>query len=115
MTQQTVTPELAVQASELRSAIAVALGTLTPREECVLRLRFGFDTDKEMTYEAIGGILGTSFQRAHQLKVKALLKLRRLPRSMPILAAAKAGMSTRKLPGGSYRGVVLDETIISAL
>lgn len=57
---------------------------LTTREECVLRLKFGFETGKEMSYSEIGAIFGMSSSRIQEIAATALRKLRQ-PKSSKIL------------------------------
>ncbi|OQA77560.1 MAG: RNA polymerase sigma factor SigA [Tenericutes bacterium ADurb.Bin239] len=49
---------------------------LTPREERVLRLRYGFDDDKPRTLEEVGKIFGVTRERIRQIEAKAIKKLR---------------------------------------
>jgi RNA polymerase primary sigma factor len=56
------------------------LSTLQPREEKILRLRFGLDGQSEETLEAIGKTFKVSKERIRQLEKKALGKLRHLNR-----------------------------------
>lgn len=55
--------------------LEAVLATLTPREERVLRQRFGLDGD-ERTLEQVGDALGVGRERARQIEQKALRKLR---------------------------------------
>lgn len=61
---------------ELKTAIADVLSTLTPREEKVLRLRFGFDDGNRRTLEEIGKEFNVQRERIRQIEAKALRKLR---------------------------------------
>lgn len=66
-----------IEAAELRSISDEALSTLTPREEKILRMRFGLDRGgRERTLEEIGGFFGVSRERIRQIESKALNKLR---------------------------------------
>ncbi len=79
--------EDALVAKELKSAVAEALKTLTPREEWILRMRFGIDTNTDHTLETVGGehkkLMGYSItrDRVRQIEAKAIRKLRHLSRS----------------------------------
>ena len=79
--------EAALVAKELKSAVAEALKTLTPREEWILRMRFGIDTNTDHTLETVGGehkkLMGYSItrDRVRQIEAKAIRKLRHLSRS----------------------------------
>ncbi len=60
------------------------LKTLTPREEKILKLRFGVDCAGEHTLEEIGQSLAVSRERIRQIESKALGKLRHRSRSEPL-------------------------------
>jgi len=65
-----------LSAKELKSTITEALSTLTPREERVLRKRFGIGLATDYTLEEIGkGFLVTK-ERIRMIEVKALRKLK---------------------------------------
>ena len=51
---------------------------MTPREERVIRLRFGFVDGKPWTLEEIGKVFNVTRERIRQIEAKALRKLRRL-------------------------------------
>jgi len=66
-----------VEAVELRAVSDEALSTLTPREEKIVRMRFGLDrSGKEHTLEEIGNLFGVTRERIRQIESKALKKLR---------------------------------------
>ena len=70
------TAEDELSAKELKSTITEALSTLTPREERVLRKRFGIGLPTDYTLEEIGkGFLVTK-ERIRMIEVKALRKLK---------------------------------------
>ena len=70
------TAEDELSAKELKSTITEALSTLTPREERVLRKRFGIGLATDYTLEEIGkGFLVTK-ERIRQTEAKALRKLK---------------------------------------
>ena len=52
------------------------LNTLTPREEKVLRMRFGIDEKKDHTLEEVGQEFDVTRERIRQIEAKALRKLR---------------------------------------
>jgi RNA polymerase primary sigma factor len=70
-------PHAAAEASALQSAVAEAIGDLTPREQRVLRLRFGLGGAGDHTLEEIGKEFGVTRERIRQIEMKALEKLRR--------------------------------------
>jgi len=76
--------ELAVRSSERRD-IEKALSLLTPREERVLRLRFGLDDGRPRTLREIGRELGLSGERVRQIEVRAIRRLRH-PKRRELLA-----------------------------
>ena len=57
------------------------LSTLTPREEKVLRMRFGIDEKEDHTLEQVGEEFGVTRERIRQIEAKALRKLRHSSRS----------------------------------
>jgi Sigma-70, region 4/Clp amino terminal domain, pathogenicity island component/Glyoxalase superfamily protein len=52
---------------------------LTPREEYVLRMRFGIGTDTDHTLEQVGQQISVTWERIRQIETKALRKLKRRP------------------------------------
>ncbi len=65
----------------LREQLESVLDTLTPREEKVLRLRFGLDDGRSRTLEEVGQEFGVTRERIRQIEAKALRKLRHPSRS----------------------------------
>jgi len=65
----------------LKEQLEDVLNTLTPREEKVLRLRFGLDDGRPRTLEEVGQIFGVTRERIRQIEAKALRKLRHPSRS----------------------------------
>jgi len=57
------------------------LKTLTPREERVIRLRFGLEDGSEHTLEEVGQSFAVTRERIRQIEAKALRKLRHPSRS----------------------------------
>lgn len=62
--------------SVLETKIDDALGTLSKREETVLRLRFGVDDGVQRTLEEVGQIFNVTRERIRQIEAKAIKKLR---------------------------------------
>ena len=65
----------------LKEQLMDVLGTLTPREEKVLRLRFGLEDGRARTLEEVGGVFDVTRERIRQIEAKALRKLRHPSRS----------------------------------
>jgi RNA polymerase primary sigma factor len=65
-----------VGVKEVTREVARALSALSPREESVIRLRFGIGQGESMTLEEVGQILGVTRERIRQIEEKALMKLR---------------------------------------
>ena len=65
----------------LKEQLAEVLSTLTPREEKVLRLRFGLEDGRSRTLEEVGQEFNVTRERIRQIEAKALRKLRHPSRS----------------------------------
>ena len=65
----------------LREQLIDVLGTLTPREEKVLKLRFGIEDGRTRTLEEVGREFNVTRERIRQIEAKALRKLRHPSRS----------------------------------
>jgi len=74
-------PSEAATQTLLREQLMSVLGTLTPREEKVLRLRFGIDDGRQRTLEEVGKVFNVTRERIRQIEAKALRKLRHPSRS----------------------------------
>lgn len=79
--QETPVPAEAVAYRMLREQLAEVFSTLTPREEKVLRLRFGLENGQARTLEEVGQLFGVTRERIRQIEAKALRKLRHPSRS----------------------------------
>jgi len=66
---------------ELKERMASMLTTLTPREEKIIKMRFGFDSGSEHTLEEVGQIFSLTRERIRQIEAMALRKLRHPSRS----------------------------------
>jgi RNA polymerase primary sigma factor len=75
------TPDEMTFEKALAESIGLALGSLKPREEKILRLYFGLDEKEPMTLEEIGAMLGVTRERVRQIKEKALSRLRHVSRA----------------------------------
>ena len=71
-----VDPHAAAEASALRRIVSEALADLTPREQRILRMRFGIGSTADHTLEEIGKEFGVTRERIRQIEAKALEKLR---------------------------------------
>ena len=69
-------PSDAAAATLLKEQLMQVLSTLTPREEKVLRLRFGIDDGRQRTLEEVGKEFNVTRERIRQIEAKALRKLR---------------------------------------
>ena len=65
----------------LKEQLTEVLSTLTPREEKVLRLRFGIEDGRTRTLEEVGKEFNVTRERIRQIEAKALRKLRHPSRS----------------------------------
>jgi len=74
--QESVSPYDAVKNKELAERVTNILSTLSPREEKIIRLRFGIGEDAEYTLEEIGKRFNVSRERIRQIEKKALNRLR---------------------------------------
>jgi len=70
-----------VKRQELKEVMSTVLSSLTPREERVLRLRFGLNLNKDYTLEEVGKIINVNRERVRQIEAKALRKLKHPSRS----------------------------------
>ena len=74
-------PADAVASNDLKERVREVLKSLTPREEKVLKMRFGIDVASEHTLEEVGKDFSVTRERIRQIEVKALRKLRHPSRS----------------------------------
>ncbi|GEM_PF-3942192 len=84
-----LSPEEAVLAAEQYRAVCNMLATLTPREEKVLRMRFGIGERSDHTLEEIGQDFEVTCMRIRQIEAKALRKMRHPKRSNFLLLFAE--------------------------
>ncbi len=73
---QTVPPDANVHLTEMAQQLERILGLLTPREQTVIRLRFGIGYDQACTLEQVGQSLSVTRERIRQIEAKALKKLK---------------------------------------
>ncbi len=73
---QAVPPDAHVHQTEMSHQLERILETLTPREQTVIRLRFGIGHDQACTLEQVGQSLSVTRERIRQIEAKALKKLK---------------------------------------
>jgi RNA polymerase primary sigma factor len=81
-----VSPAEAVINVNLKDQTAQVLRTLTPREEKVIKMRFGLEDGSEHTLEEVGQSFAVTRERIRQIEAKALRKLRHPSRSRKLKA-----------------------------
>ena len=69
-------PYAAAQRYDVQEKVTTALGVLTPREEYIIKKRFGIGFAKDHTLEEISGDFGVTRERIRQIEANALRKLR---------------------------------------
>ena len=74
------TPSDAIETASLREQIEDVLSTLTPREEKVIRMRYGIGEPTNYSLEEIGTRFSLTRERIRQIEIKALRKLRHVNR-----------------------------------
>ena len=79
--ENAASPSDVVAFSMLKQQLISILDTLTPREEKVLRLRYGIDDGRPRTLEEVGKEFAVTRERIRQIEAKALRKLRHPSRS----------------------------------
>jgi RNA polymerase primary sigma factor len=67
--------DVSIQTS-LQRSLSKVLATLTPREESVLRMRFGLDTEVDLTLEEVGKNFSVTRERIRQIEAKAIKKMK---------------------------------------
>ena len=76
-----VSPSDAAISLSLKEAMASMLKKLSPREERIIRMRFGFEDGNPHTLEEVGRVFAVTRERIRQIEAKALRKLRHPSRS----------------------------------
>ena len=79
-----LSPAEAVINVNLKERTAHVLRTLSPREEKIIRMRFGIDDGSEHTLEEVGRSFAVTRERIRQIEAKALRKLRHPSRSLKL-------------------------------
>jgi len=95
-----VSPADSVIETNLRERTSRVLRTLSPREEKVLRMRFGIEDGSEHTLEEVGRCFDVTRERIRQIEAKALRKLRHSSRSkeLRLLLSADASDALKSTP-----------------
>lgn len=106
-------PELLMQAGELRDAVAKALTSLTPRLERIIALRFGLQGNQEMTLEEVAALLDVSRASIRKLEAKALRKLKHPARKRLLREALGMADKDDGYPCGGY--YKMDTNVLDAL
>jgi len=76
-----ISPSEAAMNLSLKEKMASVLRTLSPREERIIRMRFGFEDGNQRTLEEVGQVFAVTRERIRQIEAKALRKLRHPSRS----------------------------------
>jgi RNA polymerase primary sigma factor len=76
-----VSPSEAAISLSLKETMASMLKKLSPREERIIRMRFGFEDGNQRTLEEVGQVFAVTRERIRQIEAKALRKLRHPSRS----------------------------------
>jgi len=87
----TMSPQDATIQESLRRSLSNVLATLTPREESVLRMRFGLDTEVDLTLEEVGKNFSVTRERIRQIEAKAIKKMKHPSRKDPLVGFNEEG------------------------
>ena len=96
--RRVVSPSEAVINLNLREQTAEVLKTLSPREEKIIKMRFGLQDGSEHTLEEVGQHFAVTRERIRQIEAKALRKLRHPSRSHRLRAFLDTSSSRIDLP-----------------
>ena len=91
-----ISPAEAVININLKEQTEAVLKTLTPREEKVIKMRFGLDDGSEHTLEEVGQSFAVTRERIRQIEAKALRKLRHPSRSRRLRAFLDAASASQQ-------------------
>jgi RNA polymerase primary sigma factor len=86
-------PEDAAMDGILRRDVRKALAVLTPRQEKVLRMRFGIDEKRDYTLEELGEMFAVTRERVRQIEQKSLQILRNPSRRRPLVPTADINLN----------------------
>lgn len=104
-------PSDTVANADLKDRVREVLKSLTPREEKVLKMRFGIDVASEHTLEEVGKDFSVTRERIRQIEVKALRKLRHPSRSKKLLSFFEKEM--KDIEPHEYEDDDDDETVVT--
>jgi RNA polymerase primary sigma factor len=88
--QQSANPLSEVIDTDFRNKLQRTLTTLSPREEKIIRMRFGIGERRDYTLEETGSVFGVTRERIRQIEAIALRKLRRDPRLAALKGVGRA-------------------------
>jgi RNA polymerase primary sigma factor len=100
--------------SNLREVTTRVLASLTPREERVLRMRFGIGMNTDHTLEEVGKIFDVTRERIRQIEAKALRKLKHPTRSKKLSSFRSGSKRQDNLSDSAFGGSELDNSSESA-
>jgi RNA polymerase primary sigma factor len=83
-------PDKEAMEGVLRTDVRKALAVLTPRQETVLRMRFGIEEERDYTLEELGEIFAVTRERIRQIEQKSLQILRNPNRRKPLIPTSDA-------------------------
>jgi RNA polymerase primary sigma factor len=92
--RQGISPSESVINLNLREQTAEVLKTLSPREEKIVKMRFGLQDGSEHTLEEVGQYFAVTRERIRQIEAKAMRKLRHPSRSYKLKAFLESGPRT---------------------
>jgi RNA polymerase primary sigma factor len=84
--RSSVSPSDAALEHDLRDHTAAVLKTLTPREEKVIRMRFGLEDGETHTLEEVGQAIGVTRERIRQIEAEVVRKLRAAPQTRELIS-----------------------------
>ena len=79
-------PDRAADAGELADTVDQVLSKVTPREEKILRMRYGIGHPRNYSLEEVGEIFDVTKERIRQIEIKTLRKMRGARRTKKVLA-----------------------------
>jgi RNA polymerase primary sigma factor len=88
-----VSPSEAAIGLDLKDQTASVLRTLTPREEMIIKMRFGLEDGTERTLQEVGHAFSVTRERIRQIEAKALRKLRHSSRSSKLRVFLEGSLS----------------------